>query len=375
MTCILPRAFGLAVLALAAVPAGASAQQIYAPQAPAPAGSPNPVCQRLEGQLTGIERGSNDPARADQIKRYEDAANRQQGELDRTVAQSQRLGCERSGFFSFGTQPAQCGPLGNQIQQMRDNLNKMLSDLQKLRDVGADYERDGQRRAILAALARNDCGPQYRTANAPPQSRGLFDTLFGAGSVFSPDNAPGAGGGGYRTICVRTCDGFFFPISFATTQSRFRDDERQCQRTCPASEVVLFSYRNPGEDVSQAVSLSGRLYTELPNAFKYRQEVNPACSCRRAGESWADALKNLDDRSTIEQGDIIVTDQRSKAMAQPTKDAQGRPVRPANAKPGAKVQDTAPPEPKQPATADATAGDSAAKPAVRSVGPQLFPVR
>jgi len=87
--------------------------------------------------------------------------------------------------------------------------------------------------------------------------------------------------GTYRTLCVRTCDGFYYPISFSTVPTRFPEDERACQRTCPATEVMLFTHRNPGEDVNQAVSLSGRAYRDLPNAFHYRQTYDSACSCRR----------------------------------------------------------------------------------------------
>ena len=143
---------------------------------------------------------------------------------------------------------------------MRGNLNRMMADLQRLQGAGAGYERDGQRRAILAALQQNDCGPQYRTAAATgglPQQRGLFETLFGPGSIFSPEGGAQQGSG-FRTICVRTCDGYYFPISFSTSSDRFRDDERTCQRMCPASEVILFSHRNPGEDVAQATSIGGR---------------------------------------------------------------------------------------------------------------------
>lgn len=346
-----------------AVPAEALAQGFPQP----PAGGPNPICQRLEAQLVALDRGASDPGRADQIRRYEEAANKQQLELDRTVAQSRRMGCEGTGFFLFGGQSQQCRPLNNQIQQMRDNLDRIMADLQKLQGAGVNYERDGQRRALLGALGRNDCGPQYRSANAEPQSRGFFDTLFGGNSIFSPGQSQSST---FRTICVRTCDGYFFPISFATTQDHFRDDERQCQRLCPAAEVALYSYRNPGEEVTQATSVNGRLYTELPNAFKYRTEYNAACSCKRAGESWADALKNLDTRATIEQGDIVVTQERAKAMSQP-RDARGRPINP-NAKGAAdpKAAATTPPA-SESATADATASDQPKKP-VRSVGPQFI---
>src|SRR6478672_5822712 len=67
--------------------------------------SPNPTCQRLEMQLTALDRGNSDPGRADQIRRAEDALNRQQFEVDRMVSQSRRMGCENSGFFSIFSNP------------------------------------------------------------------------------------------------------------------------------------------------------------------------------------------------------------------------------------------------------------------------------
>src|SRR5262249_61125324 len=110
-----------------------------------------------------------------------------------------------------------------------------------------------------------------------------------------------------RPLGVRTGDGFYFPVPYSASKAKFRDDEQACQRMCPASEVALYTYRNPGEDVPQAVSLAGQPYTSLANAFRYRQEFNPACSCRRPGETWADALREIHD-TTVETGDIIVHD-------------------------------------------------------------------
>src|SRR5262249_55565039 len=163
-------------------------------------------------------------------------------------------------------------------------------------------------RAILAALSQANCGAQYNaqaTAAAQPRSGGLFETLFGAGSIFTPGDAQsGVGGGGaYRTLCVRTCDGYYYPISYSPGQANFANPERTCQRSCPAAEVMLYSHRNPGEDINQAVSISGQPYTALPTAFQYRQAFDASCSCRRPGETWAQALKNLED-TTVEQGDI-----------------------------------------------------------------------
>src|ERR1700688_4592677 len=151
----------------------------------------NPICPRLEAQLATIDRGgSGDPAKDDQIRRYQDAATKQQGELDRATAQAKRMGCESSGFFSlFSGQSAQCGPVNNQIQQMRANLDQITNSLERLRSGGFGGDRDNQRRSVLTALAQNNCGPQY--ANVAPGPGSFLQNLFGNNNPGAP-GAPGA---------------------------------------------------------------------------------------------------------------------------------------------------------------------------------------
>jgi hypothetical protein len=357
----------------AALLIAASASSALAQNFPGPAGSPgaagrNPVCARLEAQLSAVDRGNVDPARADQIRRFEDASNKQQIELDKLVAQSRRAGCQGSGFFAlFSGQPAQCGQINTQIQQMRANLDQILVSLQQLQ--GNTAGREGQRRSILIALGDNDCGPQYRSA-ALPQQRGFFETLFGPGSIMTPpEQQQPYQSSTFKTVCVRTCDGYFFPISYSTSPNRFAEDEQACQRMCPAAEVQLYTYRNPGEEITQAVSLNGHAYTELPTAFSYRKEVNKACSCKRIGQTWADALKQLDD-NTIEQGDIVVTDERAKQLSQPRVDAQGKRIDPRTNRP---VQTPATGSASTTTPAETATGTSGEKRQVRSVGPTFVP--
>ena len=353
-----------AAFALAASLTAADAQQAN----PGPGGvQRNPACVRLEGQLTGLDRGNVDPARAEQIKRYEDTARSQQAEIDRLSAQARRNGCEGRGLLSlFGGQPPQCGPIANQIQQMRANLDKVLADLQQLQGNSAD--REGQRRVILTQLAQNDCGPQYR-AYANRGATGFFESLFGGGvgSPGAPGAPPEAGvsdGSTYRTVCVRTCDGYYFPVSYSTTPANFQADAQTCQRMCPASETALYSYRNPGEDVAQALSSEGRPYSELPTAFAYRKAFNAACSCKGAGQSWRDALRDVDDQTV--DGDIVVSEERAKQLSQPV-DAKGRPVAP-KAAPKGKAAET----PAAAAPAPVQNGEPG-KRSVRTVGPTFLP--
>jgi hypothetical protein len=86
-------------------------------------------------------------------------------------------------------------------------------------------------------------------------------------------------GGTYRTVCVRLCDGYFFPISFATTPDRFAADEAACQARC-ASPAKLYVYPSPGGEPEQMFDTQGRPYTALKNAFLYRTAYDESCTCK-----------------------------------------------------------------------------------------------
>lgn len=373
-----PRSLLACAVLLSVVLATDAFAQAGPPPPPAQGGlGPNPMCSRLEGQLAALNGGaSGDPARDDQIHRYQDSQSRQQAELDRVTMQAKRMGCDSSGFFSlFNGRSAQCSPVNTQIQQMRANLDQITGNLERLRDggPGGSPERDSQRRSVLIALAQNNCGPQYANA-AQSQGGNFLSNLFGGNNANNPPGAPpadlGPQSGTYRTVCVRTCDGAYFPISFATVPGRFADDEKTCKALCPAAEASLYAYRNPGEDMNSAVSVSGQPYTSLPTAFKFRSEFNPSCSCKAAGQSWADALKSADDKAAVEQqGDIIVTEESARKMQQRqlTKGA------PANARKGATPAPTTATAPAAAPPADASATTTSENKPIRSVGPTFLP--
>ncbi|MDO9058577.1 MAG: DUF2865 domain-containing protein, partial [Bradyrhizobium sp.] len=229
-------------------------------------------------------------------------------------------------------------------------------------------ERENQRRSVLAALAQNNCGPQYANAPRGGGPGNFLDNLFG-NNITAPGAEYGGQSGTYRTVCVRSCDGAYFPVSFATIPARFPDDERSCKALCPAAEATLFAYRNPGEDINQAVSIDGQPYSALPNAFKFRTEFNPSCGCKAVGQTWSDALKTIDDKAAAEQqGDIIVTEESAKKMARP------KPA-PASAKKGAApaAATATAPATTEPPAAPADSNGAAKDRPIRSVGPTFIP--
>src|SRR5262249_17047014 len=278
--------------------------------------------------------------------------------------------CQSSGFFSmFSSPPPQCGSLTRQIDQQRLGLDRMRNQLEQLN--GGTTERAAQRQALLIALGDNGCEPQYRSAAITAQQGGFFDRLFGrnsSGGIFSSPQEPM--GGTFRTVCVRTCDGFYFPISYSTSPDRFREDEQACQRMCPATEVALYTHHNPGEEMTQAVSLNGRLYTELPTAFQYRKALTSTCSCRRPAETWPQTLKSPGPDDTVVPGDVVVTEQNAKQLSQPRAGPDGKPLRPELRG----TTSTAAPAPSPPLDQPPVETEPA-KRTVRTVGPTFLPTR
>jgi hypothetical protein len=82
----------------------------------------------------------------------------------------------------------------------------------------------------------------------------------------------------YRTLCVRLCDGYYWPISFATGHDGLERDRKACARSCQ-QPAALYYYPNPGGEPEQMVSLDGKPYTGLRTAFLYRTAYDPACKC------------------------------------------------------------------------------------------------
>jgi hypothetical protein len=88
--------------------------------------------------------------------------------------------------------------------------------------------------------------------------------------------------GSYRTLCVRTCDGYYFPMSSASSPSDFERDQANCQSSCPGTEVQIYYHRAGQESEAMRSGLSGQPYADLPTAWLYKQTGTPSpagCTC------------------------------------------------------------------------------------------------
>ncbi|MCI0735823.1 MAG: DUF2865 domain-containing protein, partial [Beijerinckiaceae bacterium] len=247
-------------------------------------------CAGLAARIAALgERGQK------HANHYGGAAQKQRAELDRAIRHARGLGCDHAQFFFFDPPPPQCPGLNAQIQQLQASL--------------AHYQAGGDSnetvRQQLVASYNAYCRGQARSPGQP-QERGFFETLFGA---FSPNPGqnpfypqpqfeevrplPGEDftpRGGSQALCVRSCDGGFFPLSIPANYS----DEDQlvglCQALCPNTEVSVYT-RSPYQDITTAVSLDGETpYSDMPNALRFQKTFDSTCTCKPPNQSWAEAL-------------------------------------------------------------------------------------
>jgi Protein of unknown function (DUF2865) len=120
------------------------------------------------------------------------------------------------------------------------------------------------------------------------------------GGLFAPQrHAPRARStpyGGSLAFCVRTCDGRYFPATGSDRQSR----AEACSSFCPASKTEIVY----GSNIDNAATENGRAYSELPNAFRYRNELVAGCTCNGKDEIGLARVK-IEDDPTLRKGDIV----------------------------------------------------------------------
>jgi Protein of unknown function (DUF2865). len=238
-------------------------------------------CMQLQQELAGAQGGGGRDALPGIEKQIQDANRVFQG----TQAAMEDASCFES-FFIFGralVRSPKCLKMNDRMEDARHQLSQLQDQRDAIMGGGGNRRRQSD---LQDALARNGCGGQ-----APQQARreggGPFNWFGGQqqeeeqprsdlniSRSINP-NAP------YRTVCVRLCDGFYYPISYSTYPGRFSQDVTQCQSNC-AAPAELYVYRNPGEEIEQAISLNGAPYNDLPVAFKFRKSYTTGCSCKEA---------------------------------------------------------------------------------------------
>jgi hypothetical protein len=287
----------------AAVPAPIPTQPVYRPPGyqsqPGQQGQPPGQGQGYGRPVAGAQGGSAQggiclqleqrlAAEANKGSQSRDMLPKLDQELsvaDRAARQAQQLldrgdrgeGCFEYFLFSKTLKRTnECRQANSQLEGAKRRVAELDSQRQQIASGGGRSFQDD----IIRELARNNCGNKYT----------LQANNSGSGSSIWQDEEVSGGNGGqfgnlgyatYRTLCVRLCDGYYFPVSFSTLPQHFDRDADACQSKC-AAPVELYYHQNPGSDVEQAVShKTKQLYSSLKVAKLYRTKYLPGCSCKQ----------------------------------------------------------------------------------------------
>ncbi len=134
----------------------------------------------------------------------------------------------------------------------------------------------------------------------------VFPAIPGESKKARPRLGPS---GTYRTLCVRLCDGFYWPVSYSTTRDGLAEDKDTCESSCGVP-VKLFYYQNPDGTPEDAVDLKGQRYASLANAFRYRNEYVDSCKCQPDPWEAASLQRHQKYAELVQDGKLALYDNR-----------------------------------------------------------------
>ena len=110
---------------------------------------------------------------------------------------------------------------------------------------------------------------------------------------------------GRKSMCVRLCDGFAFPIGTYHGDEDRTPHEATCQSECPGARTALYVLPNGSDQIGDAVDVkSGRNYSQMPAAFHYTTFLQDACTCHpHEGNRISSLLHDF----TLRRGDAVMT--------------------------------------------------------------------
>jgi hypothetical protein len=210
--------------------------------------------------------------------------------LGTTSSYADSCGAIRSQLFSGG----RSGGVSTELAQLRRQL-AAIQGLERQRRCTAQSAAGGFFNAC-ADLARNRTEVQRRMAAASNSGRDIsgLQARFAALGCTSGTNeqrpAPKSQSGtiyagNTMLFCVRLSDGYFFPApksQFAGSDD-VRDMADQCRYICDDPAVDLYTLSDASLETEKMVALDTRKpYTELPSAFRYRDDANfKGCDAKR----------------------------------------------------------------------------------------------
>ncbi|CAD0211431.1 hypothetical protein AGRHK599_LOCUS1378 [Rhizobium rhizogenes] len=248
------------------------------------------VCDTLYAQLREPPRVIGNTA---EVRRYANALARQNIVIRKIRNDLRSYGCSSGSVVVYGNPNAGlCTEIGDALADAEAERDAIIRDRDDAMAAARSDDGDIRRQRILAALDANGCSP---AEDINPQVSPAPDVRRYPDAFRQNGGEPGQAGlspypnaateGGLRTLCVRTCDGSFFPIASNASPLDFRAQAEQCQKMCPGTQTELYFHSMTDQETADMVSAeTGKPYKDLPTAFAYRNASAkaPGCACNMA---------------------------------------------------------------------------------------------
>jgi hypothetical protein len=250
------------------------------------------LCAQLNSQLNAVSETYSAPA---EVRKYARAIAEQKLSIRELRHTLRETGCSSGSMLVIGGENAgECSALEGKMARMEANL-AVLNEKRSSLLAGQQSGRD--RRRLLAAIEDHGCNalPVMASTNPiePDDTASLVTAMpDGRETIQIPtdddyDNSQfidlggSATTGSYRTMCVRTCDGAFFPISSQASTLNFQRDAQVCSMMCPGVATELYYHPIRQESDAMRSAITGRRYDELDQAYRFRisSKKDKACTC------------------------------------------------------------------------------------------------
>jgi Protein of unknown function (DUF2865) len=207
------------------------------------------VCESLVARLANTTEvtGSNAESR-----KFAQAIAEQNMQIRKVRSDLRRIGCTAESVIVIGGPDRQaCDDLTGLVGKMQRNLETLSARHDALLTTNSISDT---RRRILAAIAVNGCDTDSVVQEEARSSSDAVEIAATSEQNTDANNTDIAReqqfrivplgsasvGGSFQTVCVRTCDGGFFPISPGAETRDFRRDARVCEMMCPGVKTELF---------------------------------------------------------------------------------------------------------------------------------------
>lgn len=263
------------------------------------------VCDDLRGQLANVTEtvGINH-----QLRQYSSVIVEQTFEIRKLNNDLRDNECSTGSMVVIkgdNSNAEVCARIQDSLKQVQENLRGLTEKRDEVRQSSG--LGDTSRGEIVTALHANGCdtadtgdNDEIITNHPDLQSYSEFgDTDSAAIVPLDQSGGPSANGiinapvpnytygessgGNLRTVCVRTCDGGFFPMTAGATPGDFQRDGETCAKMCPGVKTELFFHKLPSQETSEMVSAAtGAPYSSMPYAFAFRKRApneKSSCTC------------------------------------------------------------------------------------------------